>query len=171
MLVRYRGSCYGTRQAGGMVCFAGCACLYVRDVVWCQSDAKSVRNCLQKGRSVQFACLIWSTASSFSSVQGTAAKSLRSVRSVQFVQFSSRTLPALVWRDLQPPLPSPGPATPLKQVGMLWSMLPFDIIITRWQLICRLQPEPWHAVRMSVPTTLRLCGTICWPLRSIYVYV
>ena len=78
------------------MCFAGCACLLVRDVVCCPNDANSVQNRLQNLRSVQFPCLIGSIASSFSSVQGTAAKSLRSVRSVQFIQFSSRTLPALI---------------------------------------------------------------------------
>ena len=84
------------RLGGGMVCFASCACLLVRDVVWHQSDANSAQNLLQKVRSVQFACLIGSNASSFSSVRGTASKSLRSFRSVQFIQFSSRTLTALL---------------------------------------------------------------------------
>ena len=28
----------------GMVRFAGCACLFVRNVAWCQSDANSVQN-------------------------------------------------------------------------------------------------------------------------------
>ena len=64
--------------------FAGCACLFVRDVVWCQSDANSVQNRLQKVLSVQFVCLLGSTASSFSSVRSAAVKSLRSVHSVQF---------------------------------------------------------------------------------------
>ena len=40
------------RLGGGMVRFAGCACLLVRDVVWCQSDANSVQNRFKK--SVQF---------------------------------------------------------------------------------------------------------------------
>ena len=82
---RRPGDC---RLGGGMVCFAGCACLLVRDVVWCQSDANSVQNRLITLRSVQFACLIGSTDSSFSSVRGTAVKSLCSVRSVQFTNSS-----------------------------------------------------------------------------------
>ena len=73
---------------GEIVCFAGCACLRVWDVVWCQCDANSVQNRFQKVRSIQFACFIGSTASSFSSVHDTAAKSLRSVRSVQFTNSS-----------------------------------------------------------------------------------
>ena len=68
--------------------FAGYACFLVRDVVWCQSDANSVQNRLTKIRSVQFACLIRPTVSSFSSVRGTAAKSLRSVHSAEFANSS-----------------------------------------------------------------------------------
>ena len=83
------------RLGGWMIHFAGYAYLLLRDVMWCQSDATSAQNRLPKVRSVQFACLIGSTDSSFSSVRGTVAKSLRSVLSVQFIQFSSRTLPAL----------------------------------------------------------------------------
>ena len=78
--------------------FAGYACFLVRDVVWCQSDANSVQIRLTKVRSVQFACLIKPTVSSFSSIRVTATKGLRSVRSVQFIQFSSRAPPALIWR-------------------------------------------------------------------------
>ena len=57
------------RLGGGIMCFAGCACLIVRDVVWCQSDANSVQNRLQK--------------SSFCSVR------LPDRIDCQFVQFSS----------------------------------------------------------------------------------
>ena len=64
--------------------FAGYACLLVRDVVWCQSDANLVQNRLQKVRSIQFACLSGPTARSFISVRNGAAKS-----PAQFVQFSS----------------------------------------------------------------------------------
>ena len=84
------------RLGGGMMRFAGCACLLVWDVVWCRSDPNSVQNRLKGVRSVQFACLIGSAASSFKSGRGTGAKCLRSVRLVQFIQFSSQTLPALM---------------------------------------------------------------------------
>ena len=43
---------------------------------------------LKRVRSVQFACLIGSAASSFSSVSGTGAKCLHSVHSVQFTNSS-----------------------------------------------------------------------------------
>ena len=40
---------------GGIVCFAGCACFLIWDVVRCQV-ANSVQNCFTKFHSVQFAC-------------------------------------------------------------------------------------------------------------------
>ena len=46
------------RFGGRKAVVAGCACLLVWDVVWCQSDANSVQDRLTKVRSVQFACLI-----------------------------------------------------------------------------------------------------------------
>ena len=73
---------------GDMVRFAGCACLPVRGVVWCRSHAIQFKIALKRVRSVHFACLIGSAASSFSSVSGTGAKCLHSVHSVQFTNSS-----------------------------------------------------------------------------------
>ena len=64
--------------------------------MWCVARVTQFQAKIVYKKFVEFACLIGSSASSFSSVQGTAAKSLRSVCSVQFIHFSSRTLPALV---------------------------------------------------------------------------
>ena len=52
------------------------------------SDVNSVQNHLKRVHSVQFAFLIGSVASSFSSVRGTGAKFLSSFRSVQFTDSS-----------------------------------------------------------------------------------
>ena len=76
------------RLDGVMDRFAGCACLLVRGVVCCGSDAIPVHNRFKRVRLVHFACLIGSAASSVQfGARGQSA-------SVQFVQFSSRTLPA-----------------------------------------------------------------------------
>ena len=58
------------RLGGGMVHFAGCACLLGWGVMCCRSDAMSVQNHLKRVRTVQFACLIRSAASSFSTGYG-----------------------------------------------------------------------------------------------------
>ena len=65
---------------GDMVRFAGCACLPVRGVVWCRSSAIQFKIALKRLRSVQFACLIASAASSVSSVSGMGAKCIHSVQ-------------------------------------------------------------------------------------------
>ena len=69
---------------GGAMPFGGSVCLLVRGVVWCRSGAYSVKNRLKRVNSVQFAYLIGSAASSFSSVRETGAKCLGSLHSVQF---------------------------------------------------------------------------------------
>ena len=61
--------------------------LLVRSVVWCRSDANSAQNRFKNVRSVQFACLIFLAASSFSSFRGTEASA--SIHFVQFGSFSS----------------------------------------------------------------------------------
>ena len=96
--------------------FVGCAGFFVRDVLWYQSDANSVQNRLVKVRSVQFACLIEPTVSSFSSVRGTVAKSLRAVLSVQFTNSSG---PALEVRKGKVALHHAAPQKYGKTSGML----------------------------------------------------
>ena len=80
------------RLGGGMACFAGCACLLVRGVVWCRSDTNSVQNYFNRVRSVHQHAWVGCQFIQFSS--GTGVKS-----SVQFVQFSSGTFSALVLGD------------------------------------------------------------------------
>ena len=81
--------------------FAGCAWLFVRGLVCCQSDTNSVQNRLQGVRSVQFACLIGLAVGSFSSFQSTAAKIFSSFSSVHSVQFASSSDPDHLLSDWQ----------------------------------------------------------------------
>ena len=76
---------------------AGGACLRVWGLV--PERYKFISKSFKKSLFSQFACLIGSAATSFSSVWGTGAKFLHSVLLVQFIQFSLRTLPALLGRS------------------------------------------------------------------------
>ena len=98
------------RLGGGMVRFAGCACLLVWGVV-CWSGTNSVQNRFKKY--TQFSSPAWSGLLPLRSVQlGARGPSA----SFQFNQFSSWTLPALV----------PSLAGALVPVAQCW-------LITEWQ--------------------------------------
>ena len=71
-----------SRLGGDIVHVVGYACLLLQGVVLCWGDAKSAQDRLRRVRSVQFACLIGSAASSISSVQGIRANCLRPFSSV-----------------------------------------------------------------------------------------
>ena len=80
--------------------FAVCACLLVRGLVLCRSDANSFQNCLRRVCSVQFACLIGSASSSFVQIgawgQVPPFSTFSSVHSVRLTNFSGPSV-NLAW--------------------------------------------------------------------------
>ena len=78
---------------GSCALLAVLACL--SEIVYCRSDAvqNQFKMAKKSVRSFQFASLIGSAVSSFSSVQEKRVKRLRSVRSVQFIPFTNSSGP------------------------------------------------------------------------------
>ena len=82
------------RLSGGMVRFAGCACLLVRGVVWCRSDANSVLNNLRRVRSVRLPYWVGYQFVQFSSGHGCRVPPFSSFSSVHSAHFINSSGPA-----------------------------------------------------------------------------